>query len=143
MKKFSELVPAKTGNLTGTKYHIDAILNREIHLTGYTVAPSKHNAEPCLTLQYEIEEPLMEVMADGTSRHVIDDQGNQVKGWVQHITFTEASSSSVSFAPFGLKSGIISFASPSTLAGLVVDSAITCPPEARAAFSPLMESSKI
>lgn len=88
MKKFSELVPAKTGNLTGTKYHIDAILNREIHLTGYTVAPSKHNAEPCLTLQYEIEEPLMEVMADGTSRHVIDDQGNQVKGWVQHITFT-------------------------------------------------------
>ena len=88
MKKFSELVPAKTGNLTGTKYHIDSILNREVHLTGYTVAPSKHNAEPCLTLQYEIEEPLMEVMADGTSRHVIDDQGNQVKGWVQHITFT-------------------------------------------------------
>jgi len=88
MKKFSELVPAKTGNLTGTKYHIDSILNREVHLTGYTVAPSKHNAEPCLTLQYEIEEPLMEVMADGTSRPVIDDQGNPVKGWVQHITFT-------------------------------------------------------
>lgn len=88
MKKFSELVPAKSGNLTGTKYHIDTILNREIHLTGYTVAPSKHNSEPCLTLQYEIEEPLMEVMADGTSRQVIDDEGNAVKGWVQHITFT-------------------------------------------------------
>lgn len=88
MKKFSELVPAKSGNLTGTKYHIDTILNREIHLTGYTVAPSKHNSEPCLTLQYEIEEPLMEVMADGSSRQVIDDEGNAVKGWVQHITFT-------------------------------------------------------
>lgn len=88
MKKFSEFVPAKSGNLTGTKYHIDTILNREIHLTGYTVAPSKHNSEPCLTLQYEIEEPLMEVMADGTSRQVIDDEGNAVKGWVQHITFT-------------------------------------------------------
>ena len=88
MKKFSELVPAKSGNLTGTKYHIDTILNREIHLTGYTVAPSKHNAEPCLTLQYEIEEPLTEVLADGTSRPVIDDQGNAVRSWVQHITFT-------------------------------------------------------
>ena len=88
MKKFSELVPAKSGNLTGTKYHIDTILNREIHLTGYTVAPSKHNSEPCLTLPYEIEEPLMEVMADGSSRQVIDDEGNAVKGWVQHITFT-------------------------------------------------------
>lgn len=30
----------------------------------------------------------MEVMADGTSRQVIDDEGNAVKGWVQHITFT-------------------------------------------------------
>ncbi len=88
MKKFSELVPAKSGNLTGTKYHIDAILNREIHLTGYTVAPSKHNSEPCLTLQYEIEEALTEIMQDGTSRPVIDDEGNTVKGWVQHITFT-------------------------------------------------------
>lgn len=88
MKKFSELVPAKTGNLTGTKYHIDTILNREIHLTGFTVQPSKHNAEPCLTLQYEIEEPLLEVTTDGNSRQVIDDQGEAVKGWVQHITFT-------------------------------------------------------
>ena len=30
----------------------------------------------------------MEVMADGTSRPVIDDQGVPVKSWVQHITFT-------------------------------------------------------
>lgn len=27
-------------------------------------------------------------MQDGTSRPVIDDEGNTVKGWVQHITFT-------------------------------------------------------
>lgn len=65
MKKFSDLVPKTSGNLTGTKYHVDAILNREIHLTGYKLAPSKHNSEPCLTLQYSIEEPLTETGPDG------------------------------------------------------------------------------
>ena len=88
MKKFSDLVPKTSGNLTGTKYHVDAILNREIHLTGYKLAPSKHNSEPCLTLQYSIEEPLTETGADGKSRPVIDDDGNAVTGWVKHITFT-------------------------------------------------------
>lgn len=82
MKKFSELVPAKSGNLTGTKYHIDQIVNREIHLKGYKVAPSKYEGD-ALTLQYEIEEQLME-----GGRPVIDDEGQPVTGWVEHITFT-------------------------------------------------------
>lgn len=88
MKKFSDLVPKTTGNLTGTKYHIDAILNREIHLTGYKLAPSKFNNDQSLTLQYEIEEQLTETGADGQSRPVIDDDGNAVTGWVKHIPFT-------------------------------------------------------
>lgn len=88
MKKFSDLVPKTTGNLTGTKYHIDAIRNREIHLTGYKLAPSKFNNDQSLTLQYEIEEQLTETGADGQSRPVIDDDGNAVTGWVKHITFT-------------------------------------------------------
>ncbi len=88
MKKFSDLVPKTTGNLTGTKYHIDTILNREIHLTGYKLAPSKFNSDPSLTLQYEIEEQLTETGPDGQPRPVIDDEGQAVKGWVQHITFT-------------------------------------------------------
>lgn len=88
MKKFSDLVPKTTGNLTGTKYHIDQILNREIHLTGYKTTPSKHTADPCLTLQYEIEEQLTEKGPDGQSRPVIDDDGKPVTGWVEHITFT-------------------------------------------------------
>lgn len=88
MKKFSDLVPKTTGNLTGTKYHIDTILNREIHLTGYKLAPSKFNSDQSLTLQYEIEEPLTETGPDGQSRPVIDDDGNPVTGWVKHISFT-------------------------------------------------------
>ncbi len=88
MKKFSDLVPKTTGNLTGTKYHIDAILNREIYLTGYKLAPSKFNNDQSLTLQYEIEEQLTETGADGQNRPVIDDDGNPVTGWVKHITFT-------------------------------------------------------
>lgn len=71
-------MPEKSGNLTGTKYHIDQIVNREIHLKGYKVAPSKYEGD-ALTLQYEIEEPLA---------GVIDDDGKPVTGWVEHITFT-------------------------------------------------------
>ena len=88
MKKFSDLVPKTTGNLTGTKYHIDSILNREIHLTGYKLAPSKFNNEQSLTLQYSILEPLMETDRSGAQRPVIDDDGQPVTGWVEHITFT-------------------------------------------------------
>lgn len=88
MKNFSDLVPEKSGNLTGTKYHIDQIVNREIHLKSYKVGPSRHNSDPCLTLQYEIEEQLMETGPDGQARPVIDDDGQPVYGWVEHITFT-------------------------------------------------------
>ena len=88
MKKFSDLVPKTSGNLTGTKYHIDTILNREIHLTGYKLAKSRFNDDQSLTLQYSIEEPLTEKGPDGESRPVIDDEGKPVTGWVEHITFT-------------------------------------------------------
>lgn len=88
MKKFSDLVPKSAGNLTGTKYHIDEILDREIHLKGYKVGPSRHNSDPCLTLQYDVEEPLMETGPDGQPRPVIDDEGKPVTGWVEHISFT-------------------------------------------------------
>lgn len=88
MKKFSELVPKSAGNLTGTKYHIDAILGREIHLTGYKLAPSKYNDGQSLTLQYSILEPVMETGPDGVQRAVIDDEGQPVADWVEHITFT-------------------------------------------------------
>ena len=88
MKKFSDLVPKTSGNLTGTKYHIDTILNREIHLTGYKLAKSRFNDDQSLTLQYEIEEHLTETGPDGQPRPVIDDDGQPVTGWVEHITFT-------------------------------------------------------
>lgn len=88
MKKFSDLVPKSAGNLTGTKYHIDQILNKEIHLTGYKVAPSRHNSDPCLTLQYSIPEAKLEAGPDGQPRPVIDDDGKPVIDWVEHITFT-------------------------------------------------------
>ena len=81
-------MPKTTGNLTGTKYHIDQIVNKEIHLTGFKIGPSKFNSDNSLTLQYEIEEMLMETGPDGQPRAVIDDEGQPVKGWVQHITFT-------------------------------------------------------
>lgn len=81
MKKFSDIKP-KQGKLTGSKYHIDTILNREIHLTAYEIAQSKYDGE-MLTLQYEIYEPLTD--EQGT---VVDDDGQPVYGWVKHITFT-------------------------------------------------------
>lgn len=53
MKKFSEIrkSPAK---LDGSKLHIDKILNRKIHLTGYEISESKYKGE-CLTIQYLIQ----------------------------------------------------------------------------------------
>lgn len=39
----------------GTKYHIDTILNREIHLTGYKLAPSKFNNDPSQALIRQLE----------------------------------------------------------------------------------------
>ena len=81
MKKFSDIKP-KQGRLTGGKYHIDTILNREIHLTGFDISQSKYDGD-MLTLQYEIYEDL-----EDEQGKVIDDDGNPVKGWVKHITFT-------------------------------------------------------
>lgn len=81
MKKFSDIKP-KQGKLTGGKYHIDTILNREIHLTGYDISKSKYDDE-MLTIQYEIYEQL-----EDNSGKIVDDDGNPVMGWVKHITFT-------------------------------------------------------
>ena len=52
MKTFSE-VTNSSGNLTGDKYHIDDILNREIHLEGFEIKASKYKGE-CLIIQYDI-----------------------------------------------------------------------------------------
>ena len=54
MKTFSE-VTNSSGNLTGDKYHIDDILNREIHLKGFEIKASKYKGE-CLIIQYDIYE---------------------------------------------------------------------------------------
>ena len=81
MKKFSDIKP-KQGKLTGSKYHIDTILNREIHLTAYDIAQSKYDGE-MLTLQYEIYERLTDEQGE-----MVDDDGQPVYGWVKHITFT-------------------------------------------------------
>ena len=75
MKKFSEIEQG-SGKLEGTKLHIDRILNRTIRLQAFEVGASKHNAEQCLTIQYEIEE---DVPGEG---------GQSTKVWVKHITFS-------------------------------------------------------
>lgn len=81
MKKFSDIKP-KHGKLTGGKYHIDTILNREIHITAFDVSQSKYDGE-MLTLQYEIYEQM-----EDEQGKVIDDEGNPVMAWIKHITFT-------------------------------------------------------
>lgn len=83
MKKFSDIKP-NNGKLTGTKYHIDVVLNKEIHLTAFEIGQSKINSDEMLTIQYEILEQLM--TDDG--RLQVDDEGKPVYGWVKHITFT-------------------------------------------------------
>lgn len=81
MKKFSDIKP-KQGKLTGGKYHIDTILNREIHITAFDVSQSKYDGE-MLTLQYEIYEQM-----EDEQGKVIDDEGKPVMAWIKHITFT-------------------------------------------------------
>ena len=81
MKKFSDIKP-KQGKLTGSKYHIDDILNREIHLTAFEISQSKYDGD-MLTLQYEIYEQL-----EDEQGKVIDDDGQPVMAWNKHITFT-------------------------------------------------------
>lgn len=75
MKKFSEIEQG-SGKMEGSKLHIDQILNRTIRLQAFEVGASKHNAEQCLTIQYEIEE---DVPQEG---------GQPIKAWVKHITFS-------------------------------------------------------
>ena len=75
MKKFSE-IETGSGKLEGSKLHIDRILDRAIRLQAYEVGQSKHNAEQCLTIQYEVEE---DVPVEG---------GPPKREWVKHITFT-------------------------------------------------------
>ena len=81
MKKFSDVSPNQ-GRLTGGKYHIDKILNCEIHLSAFDISQSKYDGE-MLTLQYEIFEQL-----EDANGKIVDDEGNPVKGWNKHITFT-------------------------------------------------------
>lgn len=81
MKKFSDIKP-KQGKLTGSKYNIDTILNREIHITGFEVSKSKYEGE-MLTLQYEIREQLRDEQGQ-----LLTENGEPVYGWVRHITFT-------------------------------------------------------
>ena len=45
-------------------------------MQAFEVGASKHNAEQCLTIQYEIEE---DVPQEG---------GQPIKAWVKHITFS-------------------------------------------------------
>ena len=82
MKTFSE-VTNSSGNLTGDKYHIDDILNREIHLKGFEIKASKYKGE-CLIIQYDIYEQVK----DKTGALLTDDDGSPKRGWVEHITFT-------------------------------------------------------
>ena len=49
MKDWKEVDKKGNGGLTGSKYPIDAILNREIHLQAAKVEPSKRNDGNCLT----------------------------------------------------------------------------------------------
>lgn len=82
MKTFSE-VTNSSGNLTGDKYHIDDILNREIHLKGFEIKASKYKGE-CLIIQYDIYEQVK----DKTGALLTDDDGSPKMDWVEHITFT-------------------------------------------------------
>ena len=82
MKTFSE-VTNNSGNLTGDKYHIDNILNREIHLKGFDVKASKYRGD-CLVLQYDIYEQLR----DEKGTFLTNEDGTPKMDWVEHITFT-------------------------------------------------------
>ena len=112
MKKFSEFKP-QSGKLIGGKYHIEAILNRVIHLQAFKIEQSKFERNSnCLTLQYEIHEQLRD--KDGRNQWedeqgiryfedangvlwCQDNDGNLIHtdkvgkkplmGWVKHVTF--------------------------------------------------------
>ncbi|KAA6316137.1 hypothetical protein EZS27_033510, partial [termite gut metagenome] len=79
MKKFSD-VAKTTGKFEGSKLHINDVLDKTMKLLAYELTDSKHNADKCLTIQYEIEEELLQ--ADETTK----------TEWVKHITFTGSKS---------------------------------------------------
>lgn len=86
MKDWKEVDKKGNGGLTGSKYPIDAILNREIHLQAAKVEPSKRNDGNCLTIQYEVYEQLHD--KDGGLLWNDEARTQPVMGWVQHISFT-------------------------------------------------------
>lgn len=85
MKEWTEV--KKTGTaLTGSKLHIDTILNRELHVQAVDIKPSSRNDGNCLTIQYEIFEQLKN--KDGELLWKDEAKTAPLMGWVQHITFT-------------------------------------------------------
>ena len=85
MKAWTEV--KKTGTtLTGSKLHIDTILNRELHVQAVDIKPSSRNDGNCLTIQYEIFEQLKN--KDGELLWKDEAKTAALMGWVQHITFT-------------------------------------------------------
>lgn len=83
MKKVSD-VKNISGQMLGDKLNIEDIINEEIHLLAYTVMPSKVNERDCLTFQYE----KLEQLKDQDDKPLVDDNGQPVKDWVKHITFS-------------------------------------------------------
>jgi hypothetical protein len=79
MKKFSD-VAKTTGKFEGLKLHINDVLDKTIKVLAYELTDSKHNADKCLTIQYEISEEVPQ--ADETTK----------TEWVKHITFTGSKS---------------------------------------------------
>ena len=84
MKKFSEVAQVR-GRLDGGKLHLDEVINRRIRLMDYEVGKSKHNSDPCLTLQYEVEERVP--APDGAPAAENTPKTVYLK-WVKHISFT-------------------------------------------------------
>lgn len=83
MLKFSDIKPEK-GNLLGTKYHIEEIVNKTIHLKGFKVSESKFNKEKCIQLQFDIYEELK----DKEGKTLLKEDGTIEMGWGEHVTFT-------------------------------------------------------
>ena len=85
MKEWTE-VKKKDNALTGSKLHIDTIINRELHVQAVSVKPSTRNDGNCLTIQYEI----LEQLRDKEGAFLLEDDAKTKPRmeWVQHITFT-------------------------------------------------------
>ena len=95
MKEWNE-VKRKGGALTGSKLHIDTILNRELHVQAAEVKPSTRNSGNYLTIQYEINEQLHD--EDGAPQWEDEAKTKPRMGWVQHITFSGSEKLQENFA---------------------------------------------